>query len=198
MVMRSGSGLPGWTWFPAARSTSPLGAATRKVYAGRGVVEHGDGRGVPRPSAKTMFWELNVARDIHRSDGTIFDYFDAGDGSTPLYTADLATAELGTDDLVSFVDGRLAEPGTTGDFTDSTATVTGVTLDVESDDGTTWRPAPDIKDVRAGWPRSTTRPAGRCRCGSMRRTATATRWTRRPSGRISSTRSSCPEVGRPP
>lgn len=73
----------------------------------------------PRPSAKTMFWELNVARDMHRSDGTIFDYFDAGDGSAPLYTADLATAKLSADDLVSFVDGRLAEPGPTGDFTDS-------------------------------------------------------------------------------
>jgi len=72
----------------------------------------------PRTSAKVMNWTLNVNRDMHR-DGLIFGYFASGDGTEPLYTADLGAAPIGKDDLVSFIQGRLAEPGPVGDFANS-------------------------------------------------------------------------------
>lgn len=72
----------------------------------------------PRKSARLMQFDLNVARDMHRPN-TVFFYSVSGDYTVPLYTADLGGKPAGKDDIVSFVQGRLAEPGPTDDYTAS-------------------------------------------------------------------------------
>jgi len=71
----------------------------------------------PRASARLMQWDLHVVRDVHRP-GQVLDYSVSGDYTTPLYTADLGGLPA-SNDLLSFVQGRFAEPGPTDDYTDS-------------------------------------------------------------------------------
>jgi len=72
----------------------------------------------PRKSARLMQWDLNVARDMHRP-GQVLVYAVSGDHSVPLYTADLGGSPRGKDEIISFVQGRFAEPGPNDDYTDS-------------------------------------------------------------------------------
>jgi subtilisin family serine protease len=72
----------------------------------------------PRGSARVMQWDLNVTRDVKRP-GTVLNYFVSGDHSVPLHTVDLGGQPAGKDDLVSFIESRLAEPGSGGDYVNS-------------------------------------------------------------------------------
>lgn len=72
---------------------------------------------VPRKSARLMEWNLNVGRDVLRP-GDALVYSVGGDDSLPVFTGDLGGESAG-DGLVSFVQGRFAEPGPNGDYVDS-------------------------------------------------------------------------------
>jgi subtilisin family serine protease len=70
---------------------------------------------VPRASARLMALDLGVSRDMGRPDAVLF-YTVSGDHTTPVFTADLGGSRPAEEDVVSFVQGRFAEPGPAGDF----------------------------------------------------------------------------------
>ncbi|MEV6301149.1 S8 family peptidase [Actinoplanes sp. NPDC051861] len=69
----------------------------------------------PHASARMTSRGLTVARDVQRPEGVLF-YTVSGDGSTPLYTADLGGEQAGKDNVFSIVTAQFAEPGPAGDF----------------------------------------------------------------------------------
>lgn len=71
---------------------------------------------VPHRTARLMEWNLFAARDICRPNESLV-YAVSGDHSVPLYTGNQGVAPR--NDMVSFIQGRFAEPGQKGDYLDT-------------------------------------------------------------------------------